>query len=307
MPSKKIVFVVAFANIAFFSSAVKASEKFFCKVDNYKKYVSDKIDNYSNNIDNFLTQEKGKEKENNSHGRILFNESYENGSLKNNINFRLKLDLPKTKKKYNLTIENHPEGEKSLTQRISPNKATVPNDNNMTFGLNYLAKELNKWKTSYGFGLKARLPMKFFAKASAERDFKVSKKWLGKYKHHFYYFLKDGFVTENKLSFVKNYGANILEYTTHFRWAHKNKTLEYAEVIAYNQVFNPKTSGRFELGVLGSGFKHSNLDLIYTTYTYKKDIYKNWIYLYTIPELSARKENNFNVFPSINMKLEMLF
>lgn len=149
--------------LAVFAVNVSASET--NAYDYYHKKVSHQIDHYSTSLDSFLTKaELDYEKVNKeSYGSVTLEQKYRKGKLETSVGVKLKLDLPKTKKKYRLIIESESDKERDITEKETPANRDLDSEDFLV-GINYIAGEFNNWDTDYGFGLKTRLPINPFLK-----------------------------------------------------------------------------------------------------------------------------------------------
>lgn len=225
---------------------------------------------------------------------------------------RFRLDLPTTREKFRLVIENNPVETQSLQQQERDRLLTSTDRTDKgTFGaLRFLTRLTRGWDLSTDLGIKLGFPPKPFWRARASTDWDVNSTWRARTEEKIYYFYIDGWGASSLLNLARD-----LPDDWHFvdssqvRWINKDGRFEWGETVTTAKALNTRATLTARTGVLGRGGPDWRVDDIFTDLTFRYRLYSNWLYGEVIPAYeytrlpADRLQNN----PSITFRIEMFF
>lgn len=225
---------------------------------------------------------------------------------------RFRLDLPTTKEKFRLVIENNPVETESLQQQERDRLLTSTNRiDNGTFGaLRFLTRLTRGWDLSTDLGIKLGFPPKPFWRARASTDWDVNSTWRARTEEKVYYFYIDGWGASSLLNFARDLpGDWHFVESSQIRWINKDERFEWGESFTTAKELNTRATLTARTGVLGSGGPDWRVDDIFTDVTYRYRLYSNWLYGEVIPayEYTRLSANRLQNNPSITFRVEMFF
>lgn len=280
-----------------------------------KKYFSTKLEKYSFNIDNYLS---GYDNKNNhkkyldnvhypdSHANIYITQSYKRNSLNDNININIKLDLPRTKKRYNVFIESNPDETKSLRQRNLPSSSQDSNTKGLLIGISKNDSLFKNWKVNYGLGIKTNLPMDIYLRTKIHKKYYFSKKWYARFNENLSYLIRSKWYSETNLDFVNKIHDNLyFSFNNSWEWRTQQDYLQFSKSLNVTHYLPNDKVETVQVGLLGDGFHSRQTSTYFADYRYKRPIYQKWIYLTMIPELDFDKVKSFRPLPAFTFRLDM--
>ncbi|PIE44462.1 MAG: hypothetical protein CSA50_00465 [Gammaproteobacteria bacterium] len=222
---------------------------------------------------------------------------------------KFKLNLPLTKDRYRLIIENDPEEGKSLYTKTIERIKGVADENNDTTGTLRIISELQKnWTLSNDIGIKFHFPPDPFVRTRASNGWQLNSDWYTSIQASLYYFISE----DLGASIVSNFDRQ-LSTTLFFRntfeaqWSRDHDKFEFANSFNLFQELDDHRIIRYKLATLVESKPHPFVSDYYYETTYRQKLYRNWLFFEVTPLLSFPERDDYQVNPAITFKLEVLF
>jgi hypothetical protein len=223
--------------------------------------------------------------------------------------FRFRLDLPNTRKRLKFIIENEPDETLSLDES---NRRNVLRKDETTDSSNsgYLRilSVFQDWQLKGDLGIRIRNPIDPFARARATRYWEFSQGWTFQLKETVSYFHSEGFGFTNVASFEKNLSDTLFfRSKTETQWLKQDTSWEFAEVLSLSQLLDEKSAVAYRLAWLGENRPAPRTSAYYVNFTYRRNLYHNWLFFELTPELLYPRDDNFKANPSLTVGVELVF
>ena len=278
-----------------------------------RDFESRRIQNFGAWLDATLSGETLHEQNNQSFIRIGFASRIsrlDSAYLKPEGRFRL--DLPTTRERLRLVIENNPVESQSLQQR-QRDRLLTSNDrpDTGTFGaLRLITRLARRWSLSTDVGIKLGLPPKPFWRARASTDWDVNAQWSARTEEKLYYFYIDGWGASSQLNLARDLpGDWHLVSSSQIRWIEKQDRFEWGQTFSDATRLNVRATLTGRVGIVGTSGPNWRTDDIFTDLTYRYRLYSDWLYGEVIPayEFTRLSGGPLQNNPSITLRIEMFF
>ena len=292
----------------------KLIERSVNKLIDQRNYLSKKIVRLAKKVDRFIGQEEADESLNESFMRTRLSTTLNKaGDVDVSAQFKLKLDLPLSKKRYRLIIENDPnsDNESLGNKEITVKEGDLDDDENRQFlsGFRYvISDELEKWYVATDVGLRIRLHPTVFTRLKAKRDYKLNELWRFRIKESIYYFNDSGLGEKTQFFFYRPI-HNTLRFrsTSEAKWSKDESAFEFAQVFSFLKTLDEKTAIKYQFGILGESQPTERTTDYYLNANYRKLIYQDWLFFEIKPQLLWKREDDWALSPSITFRLEVFF
>jgi len=221
---------------------------------------------------------------------------------------KVKLKLPRTEKKLNLTFESNPEQQRDSIDRDleeSPSQAAKAKE--YYTGIQTTIGDEQKWRLKPAIGFKFSMPIDIFLRLRADRSYRT-KYWLFRPSMTLYTFKEKGFGGD--ASFDLNYKINddmLFRSSTFMRYKEENDYFEPSQVFSVIQSLSDRRAVAYQVGVYGV----SEPTWLATEYLlqmrYRQNIHSNYLFMEVIPKLIYDRSKNFDSAMSVTLRLEMVF
>lgn len=275
------------------------------------RMLSENLIDISKAIDGFFAGDRVLEESVGSYGCLSANLFYnEGGNIDTNGDFCLKIDLPRTKKRWKLVIasDKDDEEDQTLRQGAATVPAAEPQDTGTLAGFRYIAREEILKHINFDIGIKARTPVDPFARARFRRVW-VPEPWLYRLTESVYWFKStDGGV-------LSRFDAE--RSLAHDVYARLTTEADYKN--AENRFHLRQTVGVYRR--VGRG-KALNLEwqLFATTdnpgtkvqyYVYRAryrfNAWRDWFFVEVSPQILYQREHDFHARAGILFSVEAVF
>lgn len=260
-------------------------------------------------IDSFFAGDNYQLLENDSYLRLRLGARWEeNDGLSEDMDLKVRLDLPSMKQRWNLFIENQLDERESLesTNReddISPNS----NDDSFYGGISQ-ERDLDNWYLRPELGLRLRAPLDPFARLKARRELDIDAPWQGQFQQSIYYFHSDGIGTRLQLLFSRPIGDRFLwQVKSEAQWQKDTDNTDLAQIFTLKQDLKEHSTLTYELGLLGETKPSLRSSEHYVNVRYRQPLYKDKLYLDVVPAFNWPRDDDFEPEFSITTRIEILF
>jgi len=278
-----------------------------------RDYESRRIENFGTWLDETLSGQTLHEENNQSFIRIGFASRisrFDSSYLKPEGRFRL--DLPTTREKLRLVIENNPLESQSL-QQAQRNRVLTSSDRNATgtFGaLRFITRLARRWDLSTDLGIKLGFPPKPFWRARASTLWELNSDWTARAEEKIYYFYIDGWGASSLMNFARDLPGNWhFVSSSQVRWINRETRFEWGQTFSDTTRLNVRATLTGRLGIIGTSRPDWRTEDLFTDLTYRYRLYSNWLYGEVIPayEFTRRSSERLRNNPSITLRIEMFF
>ncbi|UZE96485.1 hypothetical protein [Alkalimarinus alittae] len=262
-------------------------------------------------LDSFMGDNTGYQDINKSFIKLYFDldtSKYDGVSFEPKI--KVSLDLPVTKEKLRLVIENDPDQELGIKERnLSDLPSTNREANDGFYGAIRYLFESKKWsRLSLDWGVKARWPPDPFARFRAVRGWDLNENWGMVYSQEVFIFESKGFGAYSQFDFNRRLSEKLLfRVTSVVDWHERTEQFDFLEQISLFQDINNKRAIQYAAGIVAEEKSGSRITNYYTKAAYRRRLYKDWLFYEMTPGIEFQRIENFDPNPFVSFRLEMLF
>jgi len=267
------------------------------------------LDYMASSIDGFLAGKDSETQANKSYLRLRLGARWVEGNrLADDTDFKLRIDLPATTKRWQLFIENQlaefeQPGNSNREDLITPQTT----DDSFYGGISR-ERTTEYWQLRPELGLKLSFPLNPFARFRATRPFELPDLWDGRYQQSFYYFHRGGFGVKAQLSFERPWGEKYFwRIKTEGNWQDETNNTSLAQIFSLQQSLSDKAAMVYEMGVLGVTKPSTQTSGYYSTVRYRQQLYRDWLFWDVVPAVSWTRTTDFDPVYSITTRIEILF
>lgn len=223
---------------------------------------------------------------------------------------KLKLELPYTEEKFRLIIENDPDEDKNLQERTRYHALSPSEDNQSTLvgAVRYVFDAIDRWDMSTDLGVKIRLPPDPFWRFQAQRGWPLADEWELRLRQRVYYYLKDGLGENTELYLERPWDQNkLLRIKSEAQWSKDDARFEFGQTFSILQRIDDIRATEWRLGILGENQPNVRTTDYFLNLTYRRLLYKDWLFYEVTPELLFPRDDGFRPNPSLSLGLEIIF
>lgn len=274
------------------------------------------VNNTSRSIDQFFGTEDSLFVENNSFLRIGQESSFRgNGDDASDTSVRFRLDLPTTRKRLRVLIEN--DVDDAFQNRPQTGTDGLRRDPNERLGRDtFLGLEQraagdghDRWDSRFGAGVRFRSGIDPYLRYTALRqwDFDDSV-WQINAFNRVTYFDKKGLEYRGTLDFARPLENNRgLRFLSQAEWREDRGSTIFLQSAEINEILSSRSLLRYALIAVSDTARSPNFyDYVAQVY-YRRDIHRKFIYLDLVPELHFPQEAGEKPYAAFTVRLEMFF
>lgn len=280
-------------------------------VDDIHGDISGQVDWIARGIDEFFSGETALEDSDESYLRWRLSQTLiEGGRLINESDIKFRLDLPTSKKRFRLVLENSPEDEVSVRERNQPSEtgSNLTDREGFSAALQYVKEITSHWTARSRLGIKARIPLDPFARFTLSRRWSLGEYWSVPYRFQVSYFHSEGFSANNSLSFERPLRNEMfLRLKTEVDWHQDIDTMEGAQTASVYKRLTRKSGMDYVFGVLYQSASDTVVTSYFLSANYRKLVHKDWLYIDVIPQLGFAREDNYESELSLTFRVEAFF
>jgi hypothetical protein len=271
---------------------------------------SSMIGNTGSQLDLFFAGETVEYKANASYLRLGLEVKFsKQGELSFDPVFKFKLDLPTVKKRLKLVVESHTPEQETLSEANLDNSLQDedPSISTTTGAFQYVFRSAKNWKKTASVGVKLNHEPNPFWRMRMKRRWNLVHDWNFKTLQSLYYFHDDSWGETTKFIFEKPVHSYFFDSKTEARWWHKERLMEYAQIFSIKKKLSAIRAIKYSLGLLAENQPTVIVTDYYVKATYRRLLYKDWLFYEVSPELLFPREDSFKANPSILMRFEVKF
>lgn len=248
---------------------------------------------------------------NESYLRVGFATASEYGAA---LNFepegRFKLDIPTAKEKLRLVVESEsdeliPLEERRRSRQLSSDERT---ESDPTGALRFLTEVGDAVNLTNDVGVKLRLPLDFFWRATARKVWELDNNWSFIADQRVYYFHQDGWGERTWIGLGREIGNDWhFLASSELEWVHKDKEFAMSQVFNFYKDLNNRASINPRLGLVGESQPNWRTTNYFADVTYRYRLHDEWLFGEIIPALEYPRDEGFKDQASLVLRIEMYF
>ena len=287
----------------------ESEEPFFSFLDTPHNVISTGVEALARNIDEFFSDYKIFYETSGTYLRLrvdtIINErekrTYQ-GDLK------LKLRLPRTKKKLKFTLESDPnERPDEISGQGENTPIAVVEEKDYFAGLERTLGNKEAWQFKPSIGIRLSSPLETYFKLRIKRKYEFNK-WSLHLHETPYWFDSSGWGSDSYLELNRKITADdLFRASTFARWTNESDQFELSQTFTMYHTLSKRRAISYFAGVYGESDP-----TIYATHyllglTYRQNIHKDYLFFELIPQIKYEKLNDFHSENSIILRIEMVF
>lgn len=280
-------------------------------VDDLHGDISGQVDWIARGVDEFFAGETALEDSDESFLRWRVSQSLVEGeSWLSESDIKFRLDLPTTKKRFRLVLENSPDDDVSVTERNQPSVTGSNRTDREGFSaaLQYAKDITSHWAARTKLGIKARIPLDPFARVTLSRRWSLGEEWSVPYRLRLSYFHSDGFSANSSLSFERAMRNEMfLRLKTDVDWDQELDSMEGVQTASVYKRLTNRSGMDYVFGVVYQSASHTVVTNYFLSANYRKLVHKDWLYVDVIPQLGFAREDDYESKLSLTFRVEMFF
>ncbi|RLT92121.1 MAG: hypothetical protein D9N14_21615 [Ketobacter sp.] len=276
-----------------------------------RRTISSAVSLMGERMDAYFAGDHSWDTENDTYLRLRLSQKWiEGGHLEPELDYKFRLDLPGTKQRYRLVLAYQEDNEQTLEERERSSETARPPEERSLFAglLRTLGDESGNWETKLSAGVKVKLPPDPFVRSSGKRLFSIGDFWEFRFQSILEWFNSSGVHAGTDFIFERIVAQQFLfRAGTYLDWRDEKDTLEFGQKFSLFQDLGPRDAIGYHLGIFGNSYSHSQIDTYYISADYRRDLYKDWLYMNVVPELAFPREEDFTGVASLTVSFEIFF
>ncbi len=272
-------------------------------VDSTHGVLSGSIEAAVLRIDRFFSREEALRDSSESWVRIRPEVGYDtDDQVDLDLNVAARIDLPGLSDRLSLVVWT--DGDRvSEDDRFTD---TLDHDNGGGIALERdSGRPLTKWNVRPGIGIKGGWLPDPFLQIRATRWYNLEGTWVVRAEGTTRYLYDDEWDLRGELSFNRPIGEHLLfRLRTELRYRQAKDRSNANQHFTFFQKLSEKKGMTYEFAIFSSDDPDWGVRNYRFLVGYKQLIYKDWLYMEFIPELSFKDENDWDVTPGIRVRLE---
>ncbi len=270
---------------------------------------SDRFHSMAASIDEYFAGEDSLGLENKSYVRLRLGARWEEGErVGEDTDLKVRIDLPITKKRWKLFIENQLDEFEDFDSRNRADLIRPESRDDSFYGGISGEKETENWQLRPELGVKLRFPVDLFTRFRATRPIEIEGPWEGQFRQSVYYFHQEGFGARSRLSFQRPWGDQFLWRTSsEAEWQDEGEEFNLAQVFGLNHILNEDQALAYEVGLLGERDPSLKLSSYYANVRFRQRLHEDWLFFDVIPGVSWPRDKDFDSVVSLTARVEILF
>jgi len=285
-----------------------AEESIYAVLDKPHKYVSENVERLVTSVDRFFANDALYRYTTDSYVQITGDTLFEeDGEIGYSVNFKARVDLPGTKRRFKLIFSTDPTEKQDPLQRSvdeSPAAAVQESD---VYGSVQRERELRGWKFRPSIGAKLNIPIEPFAKLRFTNTYPMQR-WALRADQNFYWFRDSGYGSDSTIEFDRPIpNEHLFRASSFARWTEETEYFQLSQIFSFYQTLSPNRKISYQIGAYGQ----TQPTLFMTNYLlvvrYRQNLHKEWLFFEIRPQVQYSKVNDWDDELSLLLRLDILF
>jgi hypothetical protein len=280
------------------------------RFDEYQERASARLISLSNSVDYFFGGLRVDEESNSTLARFSLTSSlveYEGADQR--VDFRLRLDLPGTKKRFQLIFEDEEDDNSSSSEgNVGSESDLDGQETGFNAALRYMVTAKQNWNFQTDLGLRIRRtrPLNPYLRLRARRSFYFGK-WEWRNVQEIYFLARTGDESKTYIDFDRALPNDLLfRYGTGFEWNDDVDFFVFSTGPSLFQKLTDTSAISYSIKASGDNREKSTFTNYEFFVKYRKLIHSNWLYLELTPGVSYPKDEDWRRTPFLIVKFESL-
>ncbi len=276
-----------------------------------RKEISQRFIEATQELDNYISGDYyGYSPVENNYMNLTFSMKFKDSSIGFRPSLRARIDLPKTRNKFQLVLTEH--DEEITHQDIGEEYGDRTKNYGSLLGIKYFIENKLFTKISLTAGLKFKTPIDFYTRLKFIRVIDLSKKWQWIGEQKFYLFSHRGFQSFTALNFDRKINDTFMfRIANNIIYKKKEDSFEIAHSLMLFQHLTPRDDLIYSATVAGITEDFENHMPKVSTYelrtVYRHVLRNRWIYFNVIPALYWDRDHSFEPNVSLNLNVSIIF
>ena len=276
-------------------------------VDEQHSDLSETVVNLGQRVDRFFGGEHYDREQKTSELRLSMRTLFSEDGVEFDPKIRFRLALPNTEQRLSVVLES------ARNDLFGDSRSEVPpgvardGDDDVFAGLRYIQRFAEVWNVDADAGVKVKVPPDPYVRVRGGRS------WGGelgeaRLSQSIFWENSDGAGATTELLLQRDLeGPKFLQAVTEATWLDRYQRFFYGQTVILTHTFSEDHAVQFRVGVHGESEPASRLTRYYVNLPWRRNIYRNWLFLEIRPELLFDEENDFDAQPRLFLELEGYF
>jgi len=267
--------------------------------------VSSGLESMARNIDSFFAEDKSFDEATSTYARLRIDTTLdEDLQLGFDGDLKIKIDLPRTERQLKLLIES--DTKEGIPDRPDESPVNVLERQDYLLSIESVNKAKD-WDIRPAAGIKLRWNPDLFLRLRASR-YRSLNGWLERTSGSVFWFTNQGFGANTALEYDRRIGQSwLFRSASSLRWEENDQFLTAEQRVSLYQELDQRQYLVYQLGVVATQDPHWAVTQYNAAVHYRKDVYKNWLFIELIPQINFLEEHDFDAEPSITFRVEGVF
>ena len=279
-------------------------------LDKSNEKISSGLTSFSNRVDNYFSNEKDYYAATGSFIRItadmVWNEEDNDVGFQGDV--RLKLNLPRTKKKLKFILETDSEQDRSDVDQVLKDTPLDAADNESYYaGLQFVSGEKTQWRFRRTLGVKVRAPPDYFVRLRANKKYQFDA-WRLRLDEGLFWFDSTGVGVDSSIEFDRALADELLfRSRSYARWDDEDKNTNISQVFSIFKSLGQRELLAYQAGVYAETKPSTQITDYLVAVRYRRNIHEDYLFVEFVPQVLFSLERDFHPEHSILFRFEWLF
>ncbi len=219
----------------------------------------------------------------------------------------LKLVLPHLKNRFQFLFGGEAEESLDPEKPVSQTLRDLEKIEDYSSALRYIPLASQGWNTSLDGGVKLRSSLNFFARMRIRKTIE-HEHWIFRMTERLTLFEQTGLESVSSVDFDRKIQDNLFfRITPAVTWTEELSNWELNPSVSLFYQWDERHAIAFVFGVNMSTKPKTQVEEYGFKIKYRQKIKGDWLFFEMVPELAYSRENDFNVVPKIQFKIEAIF
>lgn len=280
------------------------------------EYIANKWDFINRSVDTFFTNKESPAENRSSIFLSLSGTKSEGQKISNDVNFKVRFDLPNTTKNLKIIIEQQQdEIGNVLSDSSVPNTKAVEKNGKpvsqkvsyYTAGANFLLQKKNQFTSQLKFGIRLDMPINPSVKLDLQKDYKSNIVNVSLAQKIFFY-RQEGLQEISQVSFNRKLNDIFqLDQINSLVWADENDVFLLRHSLILTQALAKEKSLTYSIGAnarLSPAFYYESYD---ASLSYSQRLYQEWLFTSFTIGANFPKGNDFKDNKFVQLRFDIFF
>ncbi|MFA7554258.1 MAG: hypothetical protein WCY88_08410 [Spongiibacteraceae bacterium] len=281
----------------------------FYWLERERDVLANQVTSTATGLDQYISRDSFKSNViNHSYVKLRFNHSFSTGfDEQTSASIKARIDVPNSKDKLQIFFDSEPDDYEGISNR---RRETTGNDlknksDNAVFGIAILDNSLKNWRPNLSLGIRLKLPLDPYLKASLKRNDKISELWRSRLDLSGSHYDSKGWRAGAEYDFYRPINKlDIFRISNEAEFIDQENTWEFYHSYSYYHKLR-SSSLEYSFSVSAASQPNPQISAYWTRVTWRKPLYEDWLFGKIVPEISFPRSRDFADTYSIFFELEI--